>query len=470
MKIKDYYKEPIVWLVLIILLGFVIGAGKVDDLAIKEGDVGVSDSGKLIRAISVILVGGISFIYFVSRNAVKYLLYGTNRFLLVFMLLCVLSTIFSPIPFITLFKSTELIAMLLLLSVAYASKDLYTTSKRFIIALLVFYTLTTLGVYLQFAIYGSEGQRQLVGVTPLFGFMLTSKYPGMVGNALGYLGAIVALFGIYLTATLKSKNNNRLIIGSVVFLLGAGVTFFSYTRSVMFFLYVATFLYFIYKRKYLINALMVLLVILPLFMPQVQDKIIDHLRRGASEDQIESMSGRTEMWHEVFDRRIIKIIIGGGYATGAKFLNYEKTGKLLVQSNVHNGFLEVVTSIGILGGIVWIAIMVRISMQFYFFYRKSRFRLSLAERNFHIFMMALLFLSLSRSMMNSTFVYLDYFYPVLMAFALYGDSLKNKAKQIMKTDSKFTSKDTPNPAPPHLIDQGIFNKRSRHVIHKKNVK
>lgn len=429
-KIKEYLAIPSVWMVFFILLGFVIGAGNVDAIGLKEGAVSVGESGKLIRALSVIIIGVIAFFYTISSNSFKYILKGTNGWLFVFFLLCLASTIFSPLKSVTLFKSFEMLVVLLVLSLVYISKDRYEASKKYIVALFVFYTLTILGVYFQFVLYGAEGQRQLVGVTPLFGFMLISKYPAMVGNALGYLGAIVALFGMYLGTTVNENGKKRITLGAIIFSLGAGVTFFSYTRSVMLFLYLAVFIYFIYKKKYIVNVVLVLMVLLPLALPQVQDKIINHLKRGDSDEAISSMSGRTEMWEAVFDQRMAKIIVGGGYATGSKFMNYESTRSLLRQSNVHNGFLEVVMSIGLLGGLVWLGIMIRLMLQFYVFFKRARFKLTYRDKFFHIFMMALLFLSIARSIMNSTFVYLDYFFPLLMAFIMYGDSLSYKLSKL----------------------------------------
>lgn len=441
-KIKDYLAIPSVWLVYILLFGFILGAGTVDALGLKEGNIAVSESGKLIRAMSVLIAGILAFLYLLNINGFKYLLKGTNGWLFVFLLLCLASVIFSPLKTLTLFKSFEIFVILLILSLLYVSKDRYEASKKYILALFVFYTITICGSYLQFLIFGQEGQRQLYGETPLFGFMMVSKYPAMVGNALGYLGAVVALFGIYIASTINSNKKQRLAIGTIIFFLGTGVTFFSYTRSVMLFLYLSIFMYFAYRRKYVINVLLVLVVILPLALPQVQDKIVSHLKRGDSDEAISSMSGRTEMWAAVFDRRIVKIIIGDGYATGSKFMNYESTKSLLLQGNVHNGFLEVVMSVGLLGGIVWLGIVFRLVRQFYMFYKRARFKLEAKDRYFHLFMMSLLFLSIARSIMNSTFVYLDYFYPILMAFIMYGDSLSYKLASLNnKIDLNSVSKD-----------------------------
>lgn len=430
MKLSDYYRVPIVWMVFVLLIGFVIGGGTIDTEGLRRGSVGLGDSGKLLRALSVGLIFVFAFLKAIQLNAIKYVFHGTNMYLFVYFLLCVASAIFSPVKSLTLFKAFEILVVIVILTTAYNAKDLYEESKKYIVALLVLYSITVVGVYLQFAIFGAAGQRQLVGVTPLFGFMLISKYPGMVGNALGFLGATVAVFGVYISSTVSATNKKRVILGSLIFLAGAGVTFFSYTRSVMLFLYMAVFIYFYLKKKIIVNIMMIFMVIFPLALPQVQEKIIEHLRRGASDEEISSMSGRTEMWNNVFDRRIIKLIIGEGYATGSKYMNFSRSGTTLLQGNVHNGFLEVVMSIGLLGGFIWLAMLIRLITQFYSYHKVTRFKLSVPESDFHYFMIALLFLALSRSVMNSTFVYLDYFQPLLMAFILYGDSLRQKKSKL----------------------------------------
>ena len=425
-KLGDFTSMPIVWMLLIILLGFILGPGSIDAEGVREGNVNIGESGKLIRAVSVIIVALFALFVSFRSKSLRFLLTGTNGWLFAFFLLCFASVIFSPVKSLTLFKSFEILTLLMMISLTYAAKDRYEASKKFIIALLVFYIATVIGVYLQLVIFGTAGQRQLYGATPLFGFMLISKYPAMVGNALGYLGAVVALFGLYLISTESSANRRRLMLGGVVLLLGVGVAFLSYTRSIIVFLYLAMFIYFAYRKKYIVNVLLIFMLIIPLSIPQVQQKILEHMRRGDTDENIGSLSGRTHMWEEVFNRSPLKIVVGDGYATGSKYMNYETTGKLLAQSNVHNGFLEVVMSVGLIGGFVWLGIMVKLISQFMWFFKRAKHKLSQKELSFHVFMMALLFLSVTRSIMNSTFVYLDYFYPVLMAFIMYGDSLKAK--------------------------------------------
>ena len=461
--IREFYKIPSIWMVFILLVGFVIGAGNIDALALKQGTASVGESGKLIRALSVILVGAFALIYMASRNAFRYIISGTNGWLFAFFFLCVASTVFSPLKTVTLFKSFEILVVILILSLVYTEKDRYEASKKYIAALSFFYILTVIGVYLQFLIYGTEGQRQLVHSTPLFGFMLISHYPAMVGNALGYLGAIVAMYGLYMATTRYDEKKSRLVPGTIVFFLGSGVTFFSYTRSIMFFLYMAVFVYFLYRKKYIVNVFLVLLVVLPLAVPSVQEKVINHLKRGDSDEAISTMSGRTEMWKAVFEQRFIKLMVGGGYATGSKFMNYEKTRSILQQSNVHNGFLEVVMSVGLVGGAIWLGIMFRLARQFYRFYRLAINKLSYRDRYFHLFMMALLFLSLARSIMNSTFVYLDYFYPLLMGFIMYGDSLRTKLRELSE-EGLESSPVEPDRQEKTVISSGLVRKKTRPAV------
>jgi len=438
---KSFFLQPSFLLTLIILLGFVIGLGRVDMQAASSGGVDLAGTGKLIRAITVILAAFVSLVLLATSNGVKYLFVKNNALLMMFVFLCIASTVFSPAKTITLFKSFEILTMVMILAIFYCYDKLNDKSVKYIYALFWIYTITVLGVYVQLAIFGTEGQRQLLGAQPLFGFMMWSRYPGMAGNSLGFLGALVALYGVHLASVKNKKNKHYIVAGGIFFLLGFGVTVLSYTRSVLAFLFIAILMYFILRKKYGVTVLMVIIMVMPLAAPQVQDKIVEHLKRGDSEESIATMSGRTEMWSSVFNRDPLVLMVGGGYATGSQFMNYEETGSLLITTNVHNGFLEVVMSVGLIGGGVWLAIMVRVFMQLHQFLKKVGHKISSRERDFHIFVCCVFFLCYARSLMNSTFVYLDYFFPVLVGMIIYADSLKGRIKEINNADLEVEGED-----------------------------
>jgi len=430
LNIKNQTALTIVLIIVILMLGFIFDFGAVDSEGLRQGTTAFSGT-KTIRSLSVILAALIAFAEFYRTRAVSCLFSGTNPLLLSFILLCFFSSVFSPVRTLTIFKSFEILLIFFMISSVHVRNDRYDVSKNIITALMLLYALTVLGIYFQFFVIGKNVERQLIGATPLFNFMLYSRYPAMAGNAVGYLGAIVALYGVY-ALSIKNKVTGKSYRAAAMIILvaGMGATFLSYTRSVLIFLLLTMFLYYLYRRKYVVNVMMVVALIVPLAIPQVRDKVVEHMRRGSSDKDLMSMSGRTDMWGSVFERSPILITIGQGYATGSKYMNFEKTGKLLVTQNVHNSFLEIVMSIGMIGGIIWVSIIVRLLVQYNSFFKKARRKLSVEDRNFHIFMMAVLYLSVARSIMNATFVYLDYFFFLFMALIMYGDSLSKKLYEL----------------------------------------
>jgi len=437
-RFKEYFNQIPFILTFIILLGFVFGLGRVDVHAVSTGDVSLGGTGKVIRAATVALAAFLGIFILAKSRGIKYLLTKNNGLLMLFVFLCFSSMVFSPAKMLTLYKAFEIFSMSIILAILYQKMAInQAETVRYFYAIFWVYTITVVGVYAQLMVFGVEGQRQLLGAQPFFGFMVWSRYPGMAGNSLGFLGALVALFGVHLTSVKKSSSGYYRSLGLLVFIFGLGVTVLSYTRSVLVFLFVAIILYFILRKKFSVSIILVVLLLAPLLIPKVQDKIVEHLKRGDTEESLTTMSGRTEMWAAVFSRDITLLMAGSGYATGSHFMGFEETGKTLKTANVHNGFLEVVMSIGLVGGLVWLAISLRIFYSLHTFYRRVFKKLSTVDKDFHAFICCIFFLCYARSLMNSTFVYLDYFFPVLMGMMAYGDSLR--AKEVIINTISFNN-------------------------------
>ena len=77
-RLSEYYRVPIVWMVFILLIGFVIGTGSIDTEGVRRGTVGFGDSGKLFRALTVIFIFVLAFFKVVQLNAFKFVFNGTN--------------------------------------------------------------------------------------------------------------------------------------------------------------------------------------------------------------------------------------------------------------------------------------------------------------------------------------------------------------------------------------------------------
>lgn len=438
--LREVLAMPAVWLTAIILFGFIIAPGAMDVEGVRSGSLGFADTGKMARVATVLIAAVMSMFVIVRANALRYLFTGNVGILTAYAVFAIISVAFSELKTMTLFKSVEILVGCMIAATLYAHKNRFDSNKNYLTWLFWVYFLTIVGVYVQFGIFGAEGQRQVVGETPLIGFSLVSRYPGMRSNALGYLGAIVTLFGVHVAMTREEGGRRRRILGTLLAVLGFGVVFLSYTRSALAFLVLALLIYLVFRKKYLAVIIGVLMMIVSMAIPDVRTKLVDHLRRGMSETQIETLSGRTTMWERVLERDALTLMVGTGFATGALFQDYADNpfhrGRILEQRNVHNSVFEVIMSIGIMGAALWLWLMSRIFMQLMQHRARTGNRAPPAERIWHMLLIAMFVLSFLRSMMNSTFVYMDYFYPVLLGYAVYADSLKARRKELLNSKTE----------------------------------
>ena len=84
-----------------------------------------------------------------------------------------------------------------------------------------------------------------------------------------------------------------------------------------------------------------------------------YLSRGEDVDSLQTMSGRTVMWQAAWRSILDQPWIGLGYGVGGRSLFLTVlAGFGTSMSTLHNGFLEVLTGVGLLGFMPWIASLV----------------------------------------------------------------------------------------------------------------
>lgn len=418
---------------IIILVGFIVAPGAADIASLKQGTVGVAQTGKVLRIATVLLAAMAAFWFVATKRCLGFILRGNLGILFVYFLLALLSVVFSKLKMMTLYKSFEILAVILVGTTVYCYVDRLKEARRFISGIFWFYVFTVGLVWIQFFIFGPEGQRQLVGETPLLSFMLSSKYPGMVGNALGFLGALGTLFGLYIGDCSVSPSLRNKLLGASIFMFSLPIVILSYTRSILVFLILAIMVYFFINRRFIMLLLITIILIVPLIIPDAREKIVEHMKRGSSDQKIYTLSGRINFWKHVLERDTLQMMLGEGFASGTLFQSYSnskwwKEKKIFGPRNAHNSIFEIIMSSGYIGATIWMILMLRILWQLIVFYINFRGKIGDAELRFHKFAMAVFILSFMRSTMNSTFVYLDYFFFVLVTLAVYCDVLSKRAR------------------------------------------
>ncbi len=83
-------------------------------------------------------------------------------------------------------------------------------------------------------------------------------------------------------------------------------------------------------------------------------EIVEFLRGGQLADSFGTLICRTIMWEYAFNWFLEHPFLGSGYGVGSRVLfKFVDTGMSEYISTVHNGFLEVLLSVGLIGGVPW---------------------------------------------------------------------------------------------------------------------
>jgi O-antigen ligase len=424
--LKTLFYNPALSITVIFIIGLILSPLGADVVALKQGTIDIASSGKLWRIVTVGLAALLTLGVFMGNPSrrLKAMFAGNLRYLTLYACLALLTVVFSQLKSMTLFKGVEVLLICMVGAIIATSKDREATSITFTVGIFWIYTFSVFSALIELAVFGSAQHKQLVGDTPLLATQMESSYPPMVGNGLGFLGALTALFGLYRFDIPKVRNRTK-AIALVIMAAGAAILFLSYTRSVLLFFIFSVLMMAAYEKRTVRIGLIMITVMSLLALPGIQDKVIDHLRRGATDEQITSLSSRTQFWDTILKRDPVQLIVGEGFATGTLFQDSEsnRAGEAFGSRNAHNSILEIIMSSGFIGASIWLTIIVRVGMQMVKIRRKLRAQKDWGKLHFHHFMMGVFLLSTLRSIMNSTFVYVDYFFFVFLAMIMYTETL-----------------------------------------------
>ena len=427
--------------VIILFLGMMFGDSAHADLS--SGDI--FSTGKLSRLISVGLAGGLAIVFFSLRfsKGIKALFKGNLALLTAYGMLAFFTIVFSEIRMLTLFKSAEILIVVVVVALVLSERGREDASIFFVKVIFWVYVVSCVTALLETVIVGAEHHKTLVvGVTPLLSTMMQSTYPPMSGNGLGYLGALASMFGIYLydSDDIKIKTIRR-FVAVIVVLVGFSVLFLSYTRSILAFYLLGVIVLFVLEKRWLRVVAMLGSMVSALAMPQVQEKIVDHLRRGSSDEQLASLSGRTDFWADIFSRDPLQLLVGEGFAAGSR-MAYFRDGNLI---NAHNSIAEIVVNVGVIGAVIWLMLMLRIGFNLLKIRRRLKRARAWSLGHFHNFMMVIYMITMLRTLMNSSLVYLDYFFFMVAAFAVYTEAfLLYRPKNMMSAGKTRAVRKGPN--------------------------
>jgi len=299
-----------------------------------------------IQVVSIMFISLITF-YFILKNK-KLFLTKFLLFYLVYGFIGLLTSFVSTKPFITLFKAYSLIIVIIFTGfiikiIKYNKKYRFILVETSIIYFIFIVFLSLLGGY----VFPEITHRHNNG--PL-GFMLVG-WPKLNSNTLSFLAAVVSSYGL-IRYVFSKKIKIKMLYFSI-FLMGLSVLFLAQGRtSIISFtlgiLLISFLLGELKKIRYFIFIVLIIGISYYAIKGNINinnfDLLFEYLSRGSTVEQLETISGRTELWEMAIEKVQKSPFIGYGFYVTTVYGPY----------GPHNSMLQVLLYSGFIGLLFWL--------------------------------------------------------------------------------------------------------------------
>ena len=196
-----------------------------------------------------------------------------------------------------------------------------------------------------------DGFREAAPRHALFAYSWSS--PRVSSNSVSQIGALCSLFCLA-RATEKRGGSPFLFLCCVV---SAVFPALSQGRTGMVSLALGTTL--ILARQFPVLSIVVVAPIAGLASVLFGDKLVTLFLRGQDNDLLFSLSGRTSWWEVGWTAFLRRPVIGAGWGVGSRVAVRQFGGIVMADvSTLHNGFLEVLLGVGLVGFAIWVSVVV----------------------------------------------------------------------------------------------------------------
>ena len=263
---------------------------------------------------------------------------------------------FSPMPLFSVYKASQVLMLCFVMVVAYTI-IVQTDKPRILLELSYFWlTLIVAGAALG-GVFNPENAFSDIYGGGVFGVMLLGTYPKIHANELGLLAAIMVVVSFRRVFEVR-RPLQRFYWGSLAF-LAFSVLFAAQARTSIFLLTLSLIALSIFIRKLRWFAAVLIILSFSLLSYYLvtgsstgyEGTVETYLKRGSSEHQLETLSGRTVLWGIGWEMLKDKPITGHGFEAGVRF-GGTKYG-LPSGTNMHSAHMQVLVNSGVLGYIFW---------------------------------------------------------------------------------------------------------------------
>jgi hypothetical protein len=340
----------IAWIILL------LSTLSIGTLSATEAITGEVRQAQLLRGVAVLFV--ISLCVPNIKKAINgsgrsiYLGYG-SALLFVYIAIACFSIAWTASFIVTAGKSLELVAALLVVSSIAAQPspeknliNLFKITIAFILSLLI---IIALGYIINPDLFSRT--IRMTGDSILSGGALAVS-----SNAISRYGAYIGLYFLAVLLFMPQKKTIAIALVIALILFGVSISILSHGRTGIAAMTVGAVVLFSLRKPLLgIISGLVLAPVSFMVFPEFWIDIIDFLRRGQTDEMVLGLSGRVDWWGAGLDAYREKWFTGYGYGIGSR-VAFLSIGVMNV-SGAHNGIIEVFLGIGLVGGVVWLALL-----------------------------------------------------------------------------------------------------------------
>lgn len=283
----------------------------------------------------------------------KLRLSDTRLYFFAFGLLYLVSTIWSAIKVETLGKAAEiLLATCVFLAVSRMDDAIDRVNALKQIIMLTISTIGTITV-VGYIVHAPGFVQQRPGLFT----STTAQAPFMSGNGLGYVSSALFLiiFGEWRAKNLRTSAAVRQMLFAMAL--------FSVSASRTSFVILALSVLLIVGRKSKIIAIGVA-SIMTLLVTVFQDQVMVFLHGKEKAADFATLSGRTVVWDSAMRQFSQRPFLGAGGGVGGKqVLAHIGNFSLETMSSLHNGFMELLTGLGVVGLVLCVALLVWVTLR-----------------------------------------------------------------------------------------------------------
>lgn len=386
---------------------------KLDD-AVITGRLGISELFQIFcMALSAVLL----FWVLATHRGIPSNWRTGCAWLLAYSFACLLSTVVSPAPLLTIYKS--LLVGLDVLLIAAGTSVFFRKGDAFVLADLVYwlFALICIGAAAGALMLPQEALKPISGV---IGVQLYGMLPYVNPNELGFVCAVVAVLSIVKWGATTEWRRQWLHL-SMASLSLVGLFLCQARTSIIAWCVAMAFVASTIKQQRIPLALVLLTLIgfgAKFWLSGTESSAVQlseaYLQRGLSEEQLRSFTGRTELWKSGWDMVMDSPFIGTGFEAGAR-LGGERYG-VAVGSHLHNSHIQVLANTGFLGYLLWLGMIAAVAVLMIKRTFSLRFPVQHPDDRMHIGMVAAFGVALIRTFTGS--VLLSHSFSMLMLIAI----------------------------------------------------